>query len=91
MSLYCTEDEVHYLLLTLDATQSNGPDGISSPLLKHTAGAIAPSLTKLFNVSIMLGQWKRFLIVPNPKTSTGSPSCYLIIAYCQQSPKQAHI
>ena len=81
MSLLCTEDEVHDLLLTLDVTKSNGPDGISSSILKHTAGAIAPSLTKLFNLSIRLGQlpsqWKRSLIVPIPKSSsTGSPSCY---------------
>ena len=71
-------DEVHDLLLTLDVTKSNGPDGISSSMLKHTADAIAPSLTKLF---IQLGQlpsqWKRSLIVPIPKSSsTGSPSCY---------------
>ena len=81
MSLLCTEDEVHDLLLTLDVTKSNGPDGISSSMLKHTADAIAPSLTKLFNLSIQLGQlpsqWKRSLIVPIPKSSsTGSPSCY---------------
>ena len=50
MSLLCTEDEVHDLLLTLDVTKSNGPDGISSSMLKHTADAIAPSLTKLFNL-----------------------------------------
>ena len=50
-------------------------------MLKHTAGTIAPFLTKLFNISIRLGQlpshWKRSLILPIPKgSSTGSPSCY---------------
>ena len=50
-------------------------------MLKHTADTIAPSLTKIFNLSLRLGQlpsqWKHSLIVPIPKSSTmGSPSCY---------------
>ena len=80
-SLLCTEDEVCHLLLTLDTTKSSGPDGISTAMLKHTADTIAPSLTKIFNLSLHLGQlpsqWKHSLIVPIPKSSTmGSPSCY---------------
>ena len=42
--------------LPLDTTKSSGPDGISAAMLKHTAGTIAPSLTKIFNLSICLGQ-----------------------------------
>ena len=55
-SLLCTEDEVCHLLLTLDTTKSSGPDGISTAMLKHTADTIAPSLTKIFNLSLRLGQ-----------------------------------
>ena len=66
-SLLCTEDEVYHLLLSLDVSKSNGPDGISPTMLKHTADTIAPSLTKLFNLSIRLGQppsrWKHSLII----------------------------
>ena len=70
-----------HLLLTLDTTKSSGPDGISTAMLKHTADTIVPSLTKIFNLSLRLGQlpsqWKHSLIVPIPKSSTmGSPSCY---------------
>ena len=77
-SLLCTEDEVHHLLLSLDVSKSNGPDGISPAMLKHIAGTIAPSLTKLLNISIRLSQlpshWKCSLIVPIAKgSSTGSP------------------
>ena len=68
-------------LLSLDVSKSNGPDGISPTMLKHTAGSIASSLTKVLNLSIRLGQlpsqWKQSLIVPIPKTSPAdSPSCY---------------
>ena len=55
-SFLCIEDEVCHLLLTLDTTKSSSPDGISAAILKHTAGTIAPSLTKIFNLSIRLGQ-----------------------------------
>ena len=80
-SLLCTEDEVHQLLLSLDVSKSNGPDGILPTMLKHTAGSITSSLTKVLNLSIRLGQlpsqWKQSLIVPIPKTSSAdSPSCY---------------
>ena len=38
-------------LLKLDVSKSTGIDGISVKILKHTAPNIAPSLTKLFNLS----------------------------------------
>ena len=42
-------------------------------MLKNTAHSIAPSLTKLFNISIGLGRlpesWKTSLVVPIPKSS----------------------
>ena len=76
--LYCTEDELLEMLLKLDATKASGPDGISNRMLKHTAHAIAPSLTKLFNLSIRTGQvpcdWKTSSVVPIPKSSGASDS-----------------
>ena len=79
-SLLCTEDEVYHLLLTLEVTKYNGPDGNSPTMLKHTADIIASSLTELFNLCTRLSQlppqWKHTLIMPVPKSSsTGSPSC----------------
>jgi len=47
-------------------------------MLKHTAHSIAPSLTKLFNLSIRTGQvpcdWKTSSVVPIPKSS-GPSDC----------------
>ena len=51
----CTVDEVRYLLETLDATKSTGPDEIPARILKIVAPNIAPSVTKLFNLSISSG------------------------------------
>ena len=38
----CDEDEVIDLLLSLDATEANGPDQISATMLKSTVYSIAP-------------------------------------------------
>ena len=38
--LLCSESEVLQLLLSLDITKSNGPDGISGKMLKATAGRL---------------------------------------------------
>ena len=53
--LYCYEDQVYELLCGLDTSKSNGPDGISSRMLKSTALSIAPSVAQLFNLSIRVG------------------------------------
>ena len=53
--LLCSVEEVQWLLDTLDTTKSNGPDGVSAQMLKATASSIAPSVTKLFNLSIQSG------------------------------------
>ncbi len=59
------------MLRALDVTKANGQDGISARMLKSTAAAIAPSITKLFNLSIQLGHppaaWKNAIVVPVPK------------------------
>ena len=69
------------LLATLDTTTANGQDGISARMLKSVAASITPSLTKLFNMSLMTGsiptQWKKSMVVPIPKNSnTSSPTNY---------------
>ena len=71
--LLCLEGEVLTYIRLLDAAKASGPDGLSSRMLKGTANSIAPSLTRLFNISIKLGRfpkdWKTFSVVPIPKIS----------------------
>ena len=43
----CTEEEVYEMLLSLDTSKANGPDGISAKMLKCTALSITPSLTQV--------------------------------------------
>ena len=63
----------HSYIKSLDVNKASGPDGISVRMLKSTARSIAPSLTKLFNISIRLGRfpesWKTSAVVPIPKSS----------------------
>lgn len=40
----CDEEEVLELLLSIDTTKANGPDGISGLMFKATANAIFPSV-----------------------------------------------
>ena len=77
----CTEDDVLDLLLSLDTTKANGPDGISALMLKATAPSIAKGVTILFNMSIKLGkvptEWKTSAIVSIPKGGdSNQPSNY---------------
>ena len=81
----CCEQEVYKLLTKLDQSKASGEDGISAIMLKNTAASIAPSITKLFNASLVTGmipsQWKKSLIVPIPKDSNASsPSNYRSIS-----------
>ena len=52
----------------VDTSKDSGPDGVSSQMIKATAHSIAPSLTKLFNISITTGKipgkWKLSAVVP---------------------------
>ena len=80
-ALYCTTEEVMHMLEHLDCSKACGPDQISARMLKVTASSIAPSITKLFNISIRTGklpdQWKLSMVVPIPKSSNLSePSNY---------------
>ena len=58
-----TVSEVREVLLILDANKACGPDNIPGSLLKNTAAKIAPSLCKIFNLSLSHGVvpalWKR--------------------------------
>ena len=79
--LLCTESEVYDLLASLDVSKASGHDGISARMLKHTACSIAPSLTKLFNLSLQSATipstWKKSLVVLIPKNSeTKEPTNY---------------
>ena len=68
------EEEVLSILRKLNTHKATGVDGITASLLKTTATAIAPSITKLFNDSISSGQipadWKKANVTPVPKTSS---------------------
>lgn len=79
--LLCDEAEVFDLILSLDPAKSTGPDGISAKMLRGSVDAIAPSLTRLFNISLSTGvlpnTWKQARIVPVPKSgNTSDPSNY---------------
>ena len=69
-SLLCSEDDVLKMLLgnAIDTSKDSGPDGVPSGMLKAIAHSIAPSLTKLFNISITTGKipgkWKLSAVVP---------------------------
>ena len=71
LNLKCSEDNVLYMLLTLDTTKASGPDGISATMLKATAHSIFKSVTYLFNKSLELGEipqkWKLSAVNPIPK------------------------
>ena len=77
-SLVHAADEVLFLIMSLDPSKANGPDGISAQMLKGTAHSIAPSLTKLFNISISQGRfpecWKTSSVVPIPKSTVKLPT-----------------
>ncbi len=72
--------EVLSYIRLLDAAKASGPDGLSSRMLKGAASRIAPSLTRLFNISIKLGRfpkdWKTSSVVPIPKTSNHKATNY---------------
>ena len=68
--LLCKEEEVYQLLFSLDVTKANGPDGVSTGMLKHPAASITRLLISL---SLCTGhvpsEWKQCLVVPIPKSN----------------------
>ena len=80
-NLLISEDVVADLIDNLEISKASGPDGISSKMLKATANTIVPSLTQLFNTSIMSGNlptdWTLARVVPVPKSKNlNSPASY---------------
>ena len=68
---------MHNSLVNLNPSKASGQDGISIRMLKNTASSIAPSLAKLFNLSLTSGALplsarKKSLIVPVPKGANAS-------------------
>ena len=67
-NIVLTEFEVAEVLRYLDPQKACGPDGIPSRLLLELADEIAPSLSKLLNMSLSLGvvpsKWKLANITP---------------------------
>ena len=70
-SIQCSEEEVYKLLCSLDTSKSNGDDDISDVMLRNTARSITEAVTKIFNISIFLGElpdeWKVSRVTPIPK------------------------
>ena len=64
----CTEADVEKLLLGLNTNKACGPDGITARMLRESASTIAPSLSRIFNISLKLGklpsEWKSANITP---------------------------
>ena len=80
-NILCTEEEILHLLKNIAVSKSSGRDKISGGMLKATAYNIAPSITKLFKLSIQLGcfsqTWKVSNVVLIPKsTDNMSPTNY---------------
>lgn len=66
------EENVTDMLINLDSSKSTSVDNISARMLKAYAYSIAPSLTKLFNLSLTSGTFPRECgksarIVPTPR------------------------
>ena len=78
----CSEEEVLNLICSLPRKTASGIEGISSPMLRGSAGAISSTLTHLFNFSLSSGrvprEWKVSKIVPVFKN--GNPN--LVSNYC---------
>ena len=69
----CYKQSEAQLLISQKDFPPSGPDGVSARMLKMTAEFIAPSVCKLFNISLQTGRvpqgWTQSIIVPVPKTS----------------------
>ncbi len=68
MSCETTELDVRKCLSSLDQNKAFGPDGISPRLLREGAFQLAPSLCRLFNLSLRMGKfprlWKQANVIP---------------------------
>ena len=68
------DNEIFDLINHLQSGKAPGPDGITSTMLKLTAGQVALPLTLLFNLSLSKGKipddWKRANVVPIHKSGS---------------------
>ena len=75
-SINVTQAETLDILKSLDTSKASGPDGISCKMLKETAGSIAPSFTRLLQLSLSTatvpGCWKQANVLPLFKTGDRS-------------------
>lgn len=77
--------EVLKALRALDVIKAIGPDGLPAVVLKNCAPELSPVLTRLFRLSLRIGQvpvsWKIANVQPVPKKgSRADPSNYRPIA-----------
>ncbi len=67
-AIHISQHEVYDLLTSLDTSKATGPDNIGNVFLKKCAPSIAGILTRIFNLSLTLGEfpqkWKIAHIVP---------------------------
>ena len=67
-SINITQAETLDILKSLDTSKATGPDGISCKMLKETANAIAPSFTRLLQMSLSTATfpscWKQANVLP---------------------------
>ena len=77
-----TEAQIYRLLSNLKTNTATGPDGIPASLLKDLAPIITPSLTRIFNASLLQQKfqekWKQANVCPvyKAKGSKTDPSNY---------------
>ena len=66
-----TNNGVRALLEKIDESKAEGPDGLSSKVLKHCATELAPMVATLFNASLASGvvpkEWRVARVIPVPK------------------------
>ena len=87
------------MLQRLDTGKANGPDAISVRMLRHTASAIAPSVSELFNLSIRtwsaLKGLESFSCSAHSKAAWGKVSfklqAHIPIVCSEQSPRKAFL
>ncbi len=80
-SIHFVQNDIYEALCKLDTTKATGPDGIGNVLLKNCAPSISNVLTKIFNLSLALGEfpklWKIANITPiHKKGSVHDPKMY---------------
>lgn len=78
-NIECTHEEVYRLLSSYKTNTASGPDGISSQMIRGTATAISPAITKIFNLSLKQSRvpdlWKVSNVTPIPEDGDPTSPC----------------